>query len=73
MAQERADEISRQANAVLADATAKVDEAAALISRMADQVSGQICQFQSAVTVSKQALQDAAATLCTIRGEGENQ
>ena len=73
VAQERADEISRQANAILADATAKVDEAAALISRMADQVSGQICQFQSAVTVSKQALQDAAATLYTIRGEGENQ
>ena len=73
VAQEQAQLIYRQAYAALADATAKVDDAAALIGRMADQVFVQIGQFQSAVTGSKQALQDAAATLYAIHPETENQ
>ena len=72
-AQERADQITSQVNAALADATVKVDEAAAMGSRMADHVSCQLAEFQSAVTGSKQALQDAAATLYAIRPETENQ
>lgn len=72
-AQERADQITSQVNAALADATVKVDEAAAMVSRMADHVSSQLAEFQSAVTGSKQALQDAAATLYAIRPETENQ
>ena len=72
-AQERADQITSQVNAALADATVKVDEAAAMVSRMADHVSSQLAEFQSAVTSSKQALQDAAATLYAIRPETENQ
>ena len=72
-AQERADQITSQVNAALADATVKVDEAAAMVSRMADHVSCQLAEFQSAVTGSKQALQDAAATLYAIRPETENQ
>ena len=67
MARERAGQLYRQANAVLADATVKVDDAAALISRMADQVAGQVAEFQSAITGSKQALQDAAAAMSAIR------
>ena len=73
IARERAEVIYHQANAVLAEATAKVDDAAALISRMADQISGQLSEFQSAVTGSKQALNDAATTLYAIRPEAENQ
>ena len=72
-AQERADPITHQINAALADATVKVDEATAMVGRIADQVSGQLAEFQSAVTGSKQALQDAAATLYAIRPEAENQ
>ena len=72
VAQERADQIYHHANAVLADATVKVDEAADLIGRMADQVTGQLSQFQCAVTGSKQALRDAAATLSAIRPESDN-
>ena len=72
-AQDRADQITRQVNAALADATSRVDEAAAMVGRMADLVSGQLSEFQSAVTGSKQALQDAAATLYAIRPETENQ
>ena len=73
VARERAEVVYHQANAVLSDATAKVDEAAALIGSMADQLSGQLSQFQSAVTGSKQALCDAAATLYAIRPEAEDQ
>ena len=67
MARERAEQMYRQANAVLADATLKVDDAAALISQMADHVSGRLTEFQSAVAGSKQALCDAAATMSAIR------
>lgn len=67
MARERAEQMYHQANAVLADATTKVDDAAALISQMADKVTGQLSELQSAVTGSKQALRDAAATMYTIR------
>lgn len=67
IARERAEQVYRQANAVLADATLKVDDAAALISQMADHVSGRLTEFQSAVASSKQALCDAAATMSAIR------
>ena len=73
VARERAEVVYHQANAVLSDATAKVDEAAALIGSIADQLSGQLSQFQSAVIGSKQALHDAATTLYAIRPEAEDQ
>lgn len=66
IARERAEQMYHQANAVLADATAKVDDAAALISQMADHVSGRLAEFQSAISDSKQALRDAAATMSAI-------
>lgn len=72
VARERAEQIYQQTNAVLSDATVKVDEAVALISSMAGQLSGQLAQFQCAVTGSKQALQDAAATMYAIRPGTEN-
>lgn len=67
MARERAEQMYRQANAVLADATVKVDDAAALISQMSDKVMGELAELQNAVSGSKQALRDAAATMYTIR------
>ena len=73
VAQERADQILQQVNSALADATVKVDEASALLGSMADQLSGQLDQFRSAVTGSKQALEDAAATMYAIRPSGDTQ
>lgn len=72
VAQERAEQIYHQANAALADATTKVDEAAALIGQMAEQISCQLSEFRIAVTGSKQALQDAAGALYAIRPEADN-
>lgn len=71
MARERAEQMYNQANAVLADATVKVDDAAALISQMSDKVMGELSELQSAVAGSKQALRDAAATMYTIRPSAE--
>lgn len=69
LAKERAEQLYHQTNAVLADAAARVDGVAGDIGGMADQVVAQLQQLQSAVTGSKQALQDAAAILYTIRPE----
>ena len=71
VARERAEQVYRQANAVLADATVKVDNAAALISQVSDKVSGQLADLQFAVTGSKQALCDAVATMYAIRPDNE--
>ncbi len=67
MARERAEQMYRQANAVLADATVKVDDAAALIGQMSDKVMGELSALQDAVSGSKQALREASATMYTIR------
>ena len=67
MARERAEQMYNQANAVLADATVKVDDAAAVISQMSDKVMGELEALQNAVSGSKQALKDAAATMYAIR------
>ena len=66
-ARERADNLYRQANGALADATVKVDEAAHQFSQMTDNVVAQLSDLQNAIASSKQALRDAAATMYTIR------
>ena len=66
-ARERAENLYRQANGVLADATVKVDDAAKEVSQMTDQVITQLAQLQDTISGSKQALRDAAATMYTIR------
>lgn len=66
-ARERAEQVYRQTNGALADATARIDEAAAQIGEMTDRVMFQLSQLQTAVTGSKQALRDAAATMYSIR------
>lgn len=67
LARERADQLYRQTNGVLADATAKVDGVVAEVSTVADQVMAQLAQLQNAVTSSKKALQDAADIMYTLR------
>jgi len=69
LARERAEQLYRQANGAISDATVRVDNAAAQLGGMTDQVMAQLSQLQSAISGSKQALQDAAATLYTIRPE----
>lgn len=67
LARERAEQLYRQANGALADATTKVDDAAGQIGDLTDRVLSQLSELQTAVSNSKQALRDAAATMYTIR------
>ena len=71
MARERAEQVYRATNGVLADATVRVDEAASMISEMSEQVMFQLNLLQNAVSGSKQALKDAAATMYAIRPGNE--
>ena len=66
-ARERAEQMYQQANGILADATIKVEDAARYVGQVTDQVIAQLAELQDAVTGSKQALRDAAATMYTIR------
>ena len=66
-AKERAELVYYQANGVLTEATAKVDGLSAGITDLADKVMSQLTQLQVAVSSSKQALQDAASIMNTIR------
>lgn len=66
-AKERAELVYFQANGVLKEASAKVDTIATDVTDMADQVMRQLTQLQIAVSSSKQALQDAASIMNTIR------
>lgn len=71
MARERADQVYHRVNGVLADATVKVDEAAAQIGQMSETVMAHLSRLQEAVSGSKQALDDASATMYAIRPESE--
>lgn len=66
-ARERAENLYRQANGALADATTKVDEAANHVAQITDQVIAQLAELQNAIADSKQSMRDAAATMYTIR------
>ena len=72
VARERAEQVYHRVNGVLSDASVKVDEAYAQIGELSGQVSAQLAQLQEAVTGSRQALSDAAATLYSIRPTGDN-
>lgn len=71
VARERAQLIYDQANGVLADASVHVDEAAAQIGLLTDQVSAQLTSLQGAVCGSKMALKEAAAALAAISTQPE--
>ena len=70
-AKDRSEQIYRQANATLAEATAQVDGAAIQFKQLSERVSMQMAELQAAVEGSKAALAGAAATMYTIRPEGE--
>ena len=55
----------------MSDATVKVDDAARQVSEITDRVLAQLTELQDAVSSSKQAMRDAAATMYTIRPFGE--
>ena len=67
LAKERAEQIYAQANAVLADATVKTEEASAQIGVIADQIATQLQACQESVTSARNTFQDAVATLYAIR------
>lgn len=69
LARDRAAQIYAQANAVLADATVRVDSAAAQIGSAADQFAAQLQSYQETVLSSKALLEDAVATMNAIRPE----
>lgn len=71
LAKERAEKVYHRVNGVLADATVKVDDAAAQIGELTDQVMDQLNQLQSAVSGSKQALQDAVDTMYALKPTSE--
>ena len=71
-ARERSEQIYRQTNSVLADATVQLEDATAGIFQLADQVMGQLEQLRSAVDRSKQALKNASDTMYAIRPQEEN-
>lgn len=66
-AKERSELVYFQASSVLTQASAKVDGLSADITDLADQVMSQLTQLQMAVSSSKQALQDAASIMNTIK------
>ena len=70
-ARERSEQIYRQTNSVLADATVQLEDATAGIFQLADQVMGQLEQLRSAVDRSKQALKNASDTMYAIRPQEE--
>lgn len=67
VAKERADQLYRKASGVLTEATARVDTVSGRVGTMADQVITQLEELKAAVSSSKLALQETAATLYTIR------
>lgn len=72
-AKERSEQIYRQATATLAEATSQVDGAAIQFKQLSERVNMQMAELQAAVEGSKAALAGAAATMYTIRPEGEDQ
>lgn len=71
IARERAQQIYTQANAVLADVTLKAETASGQIGTIAEQVNAQLQQYQQSVAATKDALQEAVATLYAIHPEEE--
>lgn len=69
MAQERAEQLCRRTNGIIADASVKVDAAAGQIGELADRVAAELDVLRAAVTGSKQALSDAASAMYAVRTE----
>lgn len=68
-AQERAQQICTQANAILADATVKAEAASARIAELAEQTNAQLQAYQGAISGSQALFQDTVAALYAIKPE----
>ena len=71
IAQDRAQQIRTQANAVLADATVKAEAASAQIAELAEQANQQLMAYQAAVTDTQNLFQDVVTSLAAIKPEEE--
>ena len=71
IAQERAQQLCTNANAILADATAKAEAAAARIAELSKQANAQLEAVQSAVSNSQTLFQDAVDALYALKPESE--
>ena len=67
MAGERVSNMYQQANGALADATARTEEISTQITEIADRVSGQLAELNSALGQSKLIMRSAASTMYAIR------
>lgn len=67
VAKEKAELVYHQASGILSQATAKMDGITKELTDRADEVMEQLTQLQMTVSSSKQALQDAASLMNTIR------
>ena len=67
LARERAEQLYAQANGALAEATTLVDQAAAQIGAMSNELATQLTTFRDSVIGTKSILADAAATMYAIR------
>ena len=68
-AQERAQQIFTQANAILADTTAKAQEATARIAQLAGEANAQLQAYQDAVSGTQAVFQEAVDALGAIKPE----
>lgn len=66
-AREQVELLYFQANHILSQANTRLDQASGDLTRLTDQVMGQITQLQVALSSGKQALQDASSVLSTLR------
>ena len=69
IAQERAQQICTQANAILADTTAKAEAAAACIAQLADQTNAQLLAYQEAVSGTQAVFREAVDSLSALKPE----
>ena len=67
LARERAEQLYAQANGALAEATTLVDQAAAQIGAMSNDLAAQMTLFRDTVIGTKSVLADAAAAMYSIR------
>jgi len=67
LARERAEQLYAQANGALAEATTLVDQAAAQIGAMSNDLAAQMTAFRDTVIGTKSVLADAAAAMYSIR------
>ena len=69
VAQERAQQICTQANAILADTTAKAEAAASRIAQLANQANAQLLSYQEAVSGTQAIFQEAVDALGALKPE----